>query len=260
MKKTLSRALRMISALLVAVMLSPMSLAETWLALSTADLNLREGPGLDYKILRSETADTPLGIIYSEDDIATDARGVDWYMLYDSVFDEVWVSSKNVELLEMVSWYDMMDQHADLSYDPSRLEDYKELYDWYGKPMKEATAALGLENRAYTNGEEPFLCYHEGASIAGWSIVEGFYLTGQGYTLFGVCPGMEAETARSILAKVPSLKEWERRDDELQYEHQIDETSYLNLYLDYMEADFVMYLSLNEDDIVTSISVYSYTG
>ena len=256
MKKAM---LRIILAFAIIVLLLPNALAEkSWLALSTGDVNLREGPGLGYKIVGGEAADTPIGIVLGEDNIQTDERGVDWYYIFDYNDDGAWVSSKYTELLEMVSWYELIDVYTDLSFNPDKLDNYMELYDWYGKPMKEAAAALALEGRAYTYGEEPLLCYHGGASIAGWKIVEGFYLTGQGYTLFGVCPGMDAKTAKSILAKVPSLKDWGRKGDELQYEHLIDETSFLNL--DYMEGDFVMYLDLNKDDIVTSISVYSYTG
>ena len=258
MKKAM---LRMILVFVITALLSTNALAEkSWLALSKGDVNLREGPGLEYKILRSETADTPISVIYESDDKKTDSRGVDWYMFYDDEFDEAWVSSEDVELLEMVDWYEMIDQYTDLAFDSEKLEKFKEMYDWYGKPMKEAAAALGLEQRAYTYGEEPFLCYHEGASIGGRSIVQGFYLTGQGYTLFGVCPGMDVETARSILTKVPTLEEWKVTENELGYEHKIDENSYLDDYLDYMDADFVLYVDLNEEGIVISISVYSYTG
>ena len=90
------RKVSMIAALIF-LMMAAGAVAESRLILSTGTVNLREGPGLDYKVIATVRADEMLGKLWDEDDVQTDARGVDWYQVEvgaDASSGFGWVSSK----------------------------------------------------------------------------------------------------------------------------------------------------------------------
>ena len=246
---------RRFSLLLALLLLCFAPAARADVVFTTGNVNLREGPGLDYTIVTAVPADFALYFDGDDESISTDAGGVDWYYVYYRDF-EGWISSKDA-VREAATPDPLEGMEPDLNYDPAKSAGYLEVADWYGKPLAEAAEALGLSERGVTDGESP-VYYRNGALlISGWDVLEDVELTGQGYTVYGVCPGMELSAAKAVLDASPGLEFAEEDDDGICYNHIKDETAVFEYDL---ESDYMVSVEANGDGIVTDVWFSTYTG
>lgn len=248
---------KLLTAILaLAVLIAPAALAE-YAVLTTGNVNIRTGPGLEYEIVDAVPVDT---LLSKYEGTSTDDRGVDWYEVEyyadDQPYDtQYWISSKYAELVEFPE-LGYLELETDINYDPDNAANYIEIMDWYGKPLAEAARALGLENRAFVSSEAWNRYYNDSLQIGGANLLDFYELTGQGFTMYGVCPGMDADTARQILDKT-RLEYGADQNDELTYHHHVDETSIIDFD---SEWDYVVYFMYNEDRVITCINLSTYTG
>ena len=242
MKKTI--------AMLIALLLCACALAEG-VVTATGSVNLRSGPGLGYDKIASVSEGTVLA--YSGES-RTDDRGVAWYqVIYEG--DACWVSSRYAEVEEFSQAHAFDAFEPVLEYDPAAVAGYAELIPWYGKAIGEGAEALGLDQSAYVESEIPNRRYNESVQVGGWDVIEFFELIGQGYTLYGVHPGMTVDAARQALEAaglIDNSPDWC-----LCFEHRIDETSIVDFDA---ETDYNVLVEYNDDDVVERISLSTYSG
>ena len=236
--------------LLLAVAAAAPALAEG-LAFAIGDVGLRVGPGLDQAVLVTVPDGSPL-FFWDDEPPVTDDRGVVWHETYYEG-DACWFAEADCDLLE----YDENQPELvpDIDYDPAAVPGYTEVIGWYGKPMREAAEALGLTERLYAPSEVPLRYRNDAMEIAGMTITNCFLLAGQGYTLYGVHPGMDVETAKQKLDAAGLV--FYSEDWCVCYEHLVDETSIIDFDL---PTDYNVLLEYNDDNIVTTITLSTYTG
>ena len=85
--------LRMIAALLIAVMCLTGAALAAGKIKTTGDVNIRKGPGLDYAV----SSNVGSGKVFEYDKTSVDERGVTWYKITWKGKD-AWVSSKYTKL------------------------------------------------------------------------------------------------------------------------------------------------------------------
>lgn len=191
---------------------------------TTASVNLREGPGLDYQKIAALQPGTGLEYLGR---ISTDDRGVDWYQVR-YYGEAVWISSRYsyldpqaiqdsyagdgyLDYDEVVSAIPLATPQAVITAVPSFDDEATmsptfgvpgmiELSSYYHTSLKGSAVALGLSDyMQYQNGELKNAYYNDVLFIAGNDSTEHFRVTGTGYTIFGVYVGMDINAAQGVL-------------------------------------------------------------
>lgn len=229
--------------------------------LATGDTFLRTGPGLEYDVLEAVDANT---FQMWDGDFRDDARGVEWYGV--RYFDEdgedetpAWIASTRSEILYFTEDDDFLADFEDaadrdIEYDPEEVPDYVEIMDWYGEPLFTTAQALDLPWSAYVPSEMgEYVYYDDGIYIYGYSAFEHCAICGQGYTIYGIHPGMDVKTAEERLARVGLADEGlDLTDGNRCYRLDLDEGG---------DDDFkkCMWIEIefNDDDIVTMVAMYT---
>ena len=186
-------------ALLLAALLVSMSF--TALAAgkvrTTASVNLREGPGLDYEVVTSLLKGRELEYLGKT---STDERGVDWYKVrWDG--EALWISSRYSYLYGMED----EDEPDDIDVGDDYMPDFgdpgeTELSLFYLENLKNVALALDLNDyRKETHSEIRNFYSNDALTVGGNDVAEHFTLSGPGYTLFGASVGMKVEDARNAL-------------------------------------------------------------
>ena len=204
---------------------------------TTGDVNLRTGPGLGYGKVATVRKGSTLKYLGKT---STDSRGVKWYKVsYNG--DAVWISSKFAKLKTTssssssssssnepkatpkpttapepaatfpVSAAGAPDLSSDtvpavttapvISIGKSAPADYVEVSGYYKTGLIETAVVLGIDGYRQVQTEVPNQYYNDALTIAGNTDVEYIGLRGPGYTVFGVCVGMEIESAKALLTE-----------------------------------------------------------
>ena len=204
---------------------------------TTGNVNLREGPGLEYDTLITVPSGTEL---FFCDDIRTDDRGVDWYSV-DYKDYSGWVSSKYAELVN---------EPQPVAFDLTDLDSFVEVSGYYLANLDDAAEALGLEDYREVNSEAPRRFSNDALTLGGDFDAEFFDLTGGGYTLFGAAPGMTLEEVRQKL-EAAGLE----RFSDACYQHPAGPNSHANV--DGMDSCINLW---TRGDIVIELDWSTYTG
>jgi len=167
---------------------------------STANVNLRSGPGLDYSIIGTVSKDTPLGRVL---DSAIDDRGIVWFMVnYKGV--DCWVSTVYSKLYTGNIDYSM-DRlpFPESELYPSEyylLEGGMELMNYYMCNFDIVCSALYLED---PHEDEDGLRYTSNWAITvnGYEYADYFVLMDGSYTVYGAKLGMNIEEVKALLAE-----------------------------------------------------------
>lgn len=240
-------------ALLLAALLVSMSF--TALAAgkvrTTASVNLREGPGLDYEVVTSLLKGRELEYLGKT---STDERGVDWYKVrWDG--EAVWISSRYSVLSGAVDDDDVDDIDDGDDYMPDFGDSEEtELSLFYLENLKNVALALDLNDyRKDTHSEIRNFYSNDSVTVGGNDVAEHFTLSGPGYTLFGVSVGMELEDARKAFTQAGLVA---MKGATNYFQHPADENSMVN------SDGFDSGISIVADSQgrVSEISWDSYTG
>lgn len=188
--------------------------------LTTGDVNLRTGPGLGYEAVGSVKSGTEMEYL---EEIFTDERGVDWYKVAFKGA-EVWVSSKYSELTaeDADSTLAGSPDRVPAIYDPNA--ERVEIAAYYMAPLEEAAKELGLVDYREVSSEVPHQYFNDGLVLAGGGSVEHIGLTGAGYSVYGVAPGMDVETAKALLTEA-GLDFYRDYGDTIVFEHRSEGNS-----------------------------------
>ncbi|MDO4620903.1 MAG: SH3 domain-containing protein [Lachnospiraceae bacterium] len=201
---------------------------------TTADVNLREGPGISYDILSSVKTGTSLKGTGSSQ---TDDRGVKWYQVtYNGT--KCWVSSKFVT-----------SKGTDTaSVTPSSGD--PELASYCNKSLKNAADAVGLSNRETVSGEYSYAYYGKRVILMGNSNLSYIELIGPGCTIYGAKVGMKHfDAANACLKK--GLRMVNLSSENFLLEHYASGSS---------SPDSSLLLYFDTDGTVTSITWNSYSS
>ena len=236
----------------LALMLAAMPALAAGVVYTTASVNLREGPGLEYDKIAAMKPHTLLDYL---GETSTDERGVDWYMV-DYEGQACWISSRYSELE-----YEPGEVGGDEpvpEVDPADAADVIESRCWYGKPLTDVAEALGLDQHDHDDHSEvPEQYYNDAMRACGGDMAECFVISGTGYKLFGAYVGMSPEDAMQALSDA-GLEFESDSGDIIGFEHAVDETTIVDIGL---EHDYNVLLQLNEDQTrVVEISLNTYTG
>lgn len=206
---------------------------------TTGNVNLRVGPGLDFDIITA----VPEGIhLEYLDESSVDARGVEWYRVASDV-GEAWISSRYSRLTD--------------AEPVARVEDtgdYVEVLEKYRTDLIAAAGALGLSEYASVVSEVPNRYFNDALTLAGNEEVECIIINAPGYTLAGAGVGMDAGTARAaLLASGLTLVGDSATRMDFEYP---GENAWLNAIGDF---GGVVYVTLT-NGIVSGIDLESYTS
>ena len=191
---------------------------------TTDNVNLREGPGQDYKKVGALQPGTGLEYLGR---VSTDSRGVDWYQVR-YYGDAVWISSAYAyldpeALVGSYSGEGYLDYNQDITAIPLATPQAQitavpsfddeatlaptfgvpgmiELSSYYHTSLKGSAISLGLQN--YNQDADSALknvYYNDVLLLAGNDSTEHFRVTGTGYTIFGVYVGMDIASAQAVL-------------------------------------------------------------
>lgn len=203
---------------------------------TTGSVNLRTGPGLDYEKVTAVEIDTELEYL---GEISTDERGVDWYLVsYEG--EALWISSRYSELKEAASAANAAGQI--------------ELSGYYLCDLAETAQALNLAGPTLSESSEIMNHYaNEAIEVAGNDMVEMIDITGEGYSLFGVCVGMSADEARAHFAAA-GLAASDNLED--YFQHPAGSNAFVNVD----GFDSGIFIDVDADGRVCEISWSTYTG
>ena len=232
---------------------------------TTANVWMRSEPNLRGEQITSFSENTKLEYLGAT---SIDERGVAWYKVKKGG-NTGWVSSRYSELIgeESVVIEDHTGEAVDASAQteaPAQTgEDLggwfsaegTEVSDYYLANLMEAATALGLNGfRKDEHSEVPYQYYSDVLTIAGYDRVEYIGLSGEGYSVFGVTVGMEADRAAALMDDA-GLDEADSADGYV-FEHRGGEHS---VYVDEAGHDSNIVLEIDEGKVV-EIHWSSYTG
>ena len=166
--------------------------------ISTGNVNLRNGPGLDYSVIASVGKDTPLGRVIAS---AVDERGVVWFEVeYKGV--QCWVSSVYSKLYVGNVDY-TMDRlpFPESGLYPSEyymLDGGMELMNYYMCNFDIVCSALYLDDVHEDDGGLRYTS-NWALTVEGDEYTEYFVLTDGSYTVYGAKLGMNIEEVKAIL-------------------------------------------------------------
>ena len=202
---------------------------------TTASVNLRSGPGLDYEVVTAFGAGEALEYL---NEVSVDDRGVAWYHARSSR-GEGWISSKYSDLEEE---------------EPAAPGDTGDLLDDYRENLEATAEALGLTDYAHVVSEAPNR-YSDGAlTLAGSDTVDCIIIEGPGWVLAGAEVGMALDDAQAAMLDA-GLELYESDGDGFSVEYPGTNARLLGI------DDFggIIYVKAT-DGVVTSIDLESYTG
>lgn len=207
----------------------------------TANVNIRSKPDKESGEILG-TAHKGQKFTYAGE-VRYNTMGNVWYAIY---YDggTAWVSSR-------------YSYHNDA--DPDRKDvgtkEGIELSEYYLDPLPEAARALGLNTYEKNNNSETPHQYTNGpVRIGGFDEAKDITLKGFGYTIYGVAPGMDRETAKGKMVEAGLALDSDE-EDQLSFEHPVSEKS-----PDYREDyDGIIYVNLS-DGKVQYIDWWTYSG
>ena len=131
--------------------------------------------------------------------------------------------------------------------------DYTEVSEYYGTGLVEAAVVLGIGDYRKVETEVPNQYYDDALTIAGNDTVEYIGLRDTGYTVFGVCVGMDIESAKALLTAA-GLELYDSAWVTM-FRHPAPEgTAGVDGY------DSSINLYTNQDNLVTELDWSTYTG
>ena len=205
---------------------------------TTANVWMRSEPNLRGEQITSFSENTKLEYLGAT---SIDERGVAWYKVKKGG-NTGWVSSRYSELIgeDLGGWFSA---------------EGTEVSDYYLANLMEAATALGLNGfRKDEHSEVPYQYYNDVLTIAGYDRVEYIGLSGEGYSVFGVTVGMEADRAAALMDDA-GLDEADSADGYV-FERRGGENS---VYVDGAGHDSNIVLEIDEGKVV-EIHWSSYTG
>ncbi len=289
MKKSIGR---MLALALAALLACGCALADVR---TTANVNVRSGPGLDHEIVATCTAGKALEYL---GETQTDDRGVNWYKV--SVGDTAgWISSKYAELqgedaqptdaapdaeptptpapqdgsqagLPALNagglFAGTLGGEPEPTEAPAQAEPTEapaepapgeavELSAYYRADLVTAANDIGLISYRQVESEVPFQYYDDALILAGNQNVENIVVYGPGYEVYGVYVGMNANAAMACL-NAAGLDYLEFANG-LAYEHRAADDVYFS---DANGHDSVINVWVNDENVVTEIDWSTYTG
>ncbi len=282
----MKRSIKRIAALALALMLlCGLALAEVR---TTANVNLRSGPGLNYEIVTSYKEGRQLTYL---NESSADDRGVTWYKVSDGKHTG-WISEKYVELKgEDVQPAATAQPTAAPSAQPGpsseaggnalnagglfadslggeqpqptagvALPDLSrsvELSGYYGIDLVTAANEIGLISYREVVSEAPYQYYDAALILAGNQTVESIVVYGAGYEVYGVSVGMDAQTAMACLNAAGLDYMDSMNGNGITYEHRAAEGA---PFADANGHDSCLNLWISPENTVTEIDWSTYTG
>ena len=215
---------------------------------TTGNVNLRVGPGLDYDVLASVPADTRLEYL---SETSVDERGVAWFLVaYGD--GEAWISSRYSQLADGAA---PAVEDARPAIPVNDFSGSAELLPLYRTDLLAAAYALNLPEYARVeNSEVPNRYSDDALMLAGNTAVECIVLSGAGYTFAGAGVGMDAAQAKAALL-AEGLTLIGDSDTRMDFEYP-GKNAYL---LSVGGFGGIVYVGL-ENGLVSSIDLESYTG
>ena len=278
-----NRFFRALAIALALLLVCGVALAEVR---TTANIWMREGPGLSYDQVTSYAAGKSLTYL---GETSVDERGVAWYKVSDGKHTG-WVSSKYTELrgedaqitaaptaqptaeptaqptpaptatlpaLEVGQLFvEAVADDPDIEAAPTPAhEGVAELSPYYLENLVTAANEIGLVSYREVQSEAPFQYYDSALIIAGNQQVENIVVYGQGYALFGATVGMPLNQAVAYLT-VAGLDYVESAEGAT-FEHRGTEMSG---FVDANGHDSCINVRVDENDTVTMLDWSTYTG
>ena len=274
---------RLLALALVLALLGGAALAEVK---TTGNVWLRSGPGLSYSQITSFSKGRTLTYLGES---SVDERGVTWYKV-SSGRHTGWVSSRYSKLVGETERNDAAEAPApepaptpepaqtrvpnaqdvleagtlfvdsvsaapEASPSPLPVNGAVERSAYYLEDLVAAARELGLISYRQVQSEAPYQYYNDALIVAGNRDVENIVISGEGYALFGVRVGMNANTAAAFLnaAGLDYISALEG----VTYAHRGAENSH---YVNEQGHDSCVNLSVDENNLVTEIDWSSYTG
>ena len=130
-----------------------------------------------------------------------------------------------------------------------------ELSGYYRRNLVESANEIGLISYRQVESEVPFQYYDDALILAGSQQVDNIVVYGEGYTVYGVSVGMDANAARACL-NAAGL-DYLASENCITYEHRAGDGA---LFTDANGHDSCINLWVDADDIITEIDWSSYTG
>lgn len=230
---------KLAAVLVVLCLMFTTTMAEVY---TTGNVNLRQGPGLNYDKIGSVSEKTELEYL---GETSTDARGVDWYKVnYNG--RTAWISSKYSELRGETAW-----QLHPIDSD----DEVMDLAEFFMKDLKAFAQQAGLTDFRLVQSESPNQYYNDAAVLgAYYDKIEFIGLYGPGYSVFGVEIGMHIAEARDRLTEA-GLVMYDDSGEIMSFEHPANEFSY-SFVGEYDSCINLTYMN----DVVTELDWSAYTG
>lgn len=271
-----NRVIKTVALALALLLCCGLALAEVR---TTANVWMREGPGLSYAQVTSYAAGKSLTFL---GETSVDDRGVAWYKVTDDKHTG-WVSSKYTELVgetavtaepteaptpeptptaEPTAALPALDAGLlfmdSVSGEDAAQADHEgvvELSSYYLENLVTAANEIGLVSYREVQSEAPYQYYDDALIIAGNQLVENIVIYGEGYELFGAAVGMSLNQAVACLTAAGL--DYAASIDGATFQHKATE---LSLFANADGNDSCINLQADEDNIVTMIDWSTYTG
>lgn len=238
------KKIRLMAALLVAVlMVSSFALADV---VTTANVNLRSGPGVSYDIIATIEPDVRLR--YLGEDCGND-NIADWYNVdYNGLAG--WISAKYAEIVEDREPVILIPSESVTAEPLTQME----VSVFWNQGLSAAAKYVGLAGYQETLGELTKKYFNAYLTFSGNEKVQYIGLFGRGYTLFGASVGMEISDAAMAL-NAAGLDLLSVDEASIVFGHRADNTSGVNVN----GHDSSVVLNM-KNGFVTEIEWSAYTG
>ena len=175
---------KLISTIMVLLILTGIANAQI---VTTGNVNVRTGPGLEYDIIGSIPEGEAM-YFYSYCTEA-DERGVDWYLAACNELNG-WVSSKYA-------------QHYvfDGAVSAEEAEKYIDVSEYFDETIDAAAEKTGLKNYYRKNSDDAPIVYFDKSLVIGRVDSKFMSITGPGYSIYGAAVGMNIDEACEKLAE-----------------------------------------------------------